>query len=65
VSVLVRVYCTEHTMTKVTFIRTTLNWNWLSSSEVQSIIIKEEAWQLTDRHGTGGTENSTSSSEGH
>ena len=32
-------------MTKATLIRTTFNWNWLTGSEVQSIIIKVEAWQ--------------------
>jgi hypothetical protein len=27
-------------MTKATLIRTTFNWDWLTSSEIQSIIIK-------------------------
>jgi hypothetical protein len=30
-------------MTKVTLIRATSNWGWLTSSEVQSIIIKAGA----------------------
>jgi len=33
-------------------------------SEVQSIITKAGTWQHPDRHGTGGAESSTSSSEG-
>jgi hypothetical protein len=33
-------------------------------SEVQSIFIKAEAWQHPGRHGAGGAESSTSSSEG-
>jgi hypothetical protein len=43
-------------------IRTIFNWGWLMSSEVQSVIIKAGAWQHSDRHGTGKTESSTSSS---
>ena len=31
-----------HTMTKVTVIKTTFNWSWLTDSEVLSIIIKWE-----------------------
>jgi hypothetical protein len=34
------------------------------SSEVHSIIIMVEAWQRPGRHGVGGAESSTSSSEG-
>ena len=37
---------------------------WPTGSEVQSIIIKVRAWQHQGRHGTGGPESSTSSSEG-
>ena len=47
-----------------TLIRTTFNWGWLTGSKVQPIIIKVGAWQCPGRHGTGGAENSTSSSEG-
>jgi hypothetical protein len=46
-------------MTKKTF-----NWSWLTGSEVQSIIVKLETWQHLGRHGAGGAESSTSSSEG-
>jgi hypothetical protein len=52
-------------MTKVTLLRTTFNWGWLTGSEVQSIIIKVGAWQHPGSHGAGGIENSISSSEGH
>jgi hypothetical protein len=63
-SVLVRVLLLwTDTMTKATLIRTTLNWNWLTGSEVQSIIIKVRTWQHPGRHGAGGAESSTSSSE--
>jgi hypothetical protein len=51
-------------MTKEILTRTAFNWGWLTGSEVQSIIIKAGAWQSTGRHGTGGAESSTSSSEG-
>ena len=51
-------------MTKAILIRTAFNWGWLISSEVQSIIINVEAWQCPGRHGAGGNESSTSSSEG-
>jgi hypothetical protein len=43
----------------------TFNWGWLTSSEVQSIIIKVGAWQHPGRHGTGGSESSIFSSEGN
>jgi hypothetical protein len=49
------------TMTKAALIRTTFHWGWLTGSEVQSIIIK--TWQSPGRHGAGGAESSTSSSE--
>jgi hypothetical protein len=63
--VLVRVLLLRiDTMTKATLIRTTFNWGWLTGSEVQSIIIKVGAWQHPGRHGAGGVESSTSSSEG-
>jgi hypothetical protein len=63
-AVIVRVLllCTD-TMTKTTLIRT-FNWGWLTTSEVQFIIIKAGAWQCPGRHGAGGAESSTSSSEG-
>jgi hypothetical protein len=51
-------------MTKATLIRTTFNCGWLSGSEVQSITIKVETGQHPGRHGAGGVESSTSSSEG-
>jgi hypothetical protein len=46
-----------------TLIRTTFNWDWLTGSEIQSIIIKVGTWQHPGGHGTGGAESSTSSSE--
>jgi hypothetical protein len=51
-------------MTKATPIRTTFNWGRLTGTEVQSIIIKAGTWQHPGRHGAGGAESSTSSSEG-
>jgi hypothetical protein len=51
-------------MTKTSLIKATFNQDWLTDSEVQSIIIKVGAWQHTGGHGTGGAESSTSSSEG-
>jgi hypothetical protein len=42
----------------------TFNWGCLTGSEVQSIIIQEGTWQHPGRHGAGGAESSTSSSEG-
>jgi hypothetical protein len=33
---------------------TTFNWGWLTSSEVQSIVIKVGAWYHPGRCGTGG-----------
>jgi hypothetical protein len=47
-----------------TLIRTIFNWSRLTGSEVQSIIFKVEIWQHLGRHGAGGAESSTSSSEG-
>jgi hypothetical protein len=52
-------------MTKATLIRTTCNWDWVIGSEVQSIIIRAGTWQHPGRHGAGGAESSTSSSEGY
>jgi hypothetical protein len=52
------------TMTEATLTRTTFNWGWLTGSEVQSIIIKAEAWQCPGRHGAGGAVSSTSCSKG-
>jgi len=51
-------------MAKATLIRTTFDWGWLTGSEVQSIIIKAGGGQCPGRHGAGGAESSTSSSEG-
>ena len=51
------------TMTKARLIKTTLNWGWLTGSEVQSIIIKVGTWQHSGRHGTGVAESSTPSSK--
>ena len=48
-------------MTKASLIETTFYWDWLTGSEVQSIIIKVGAWQYPGRHGTRGGERSTSS----
>ena len=61
-TILVRVLmlCTD-TMTKATPIRTTFNWEWLTGSEVLSIIIEAGAWQYRGRHGAGEAESSTSS----
>jgi hypothetical protein len=42
---------------------TTFNWGWITSSEVQIIIIKVGSWQHPGRHGVGGTENSIFYSE--
>jgi hypothetical protein len=50
-------------MTKATLIRTIFIWDWLTGSEVQSIIIKA-TWQHPGRHDAGEPESSTSSSEG-
>ena len=49
------------TMTKATLVKTTFNWGWLTGSEVQSIIIKAEAWQPPGRQDEGRVESSTSS----
>jgi hypothetical protein len=59
-------YQLEHLLDifKATLIRTTFNWDWLTGSKVQSIVIKVGAWQHPGRHGAGGAESSTSSSEG-
>jgi hypothetical protein len=43
-------------MTKVTLIRTTFNWSWLTGPEVQSIIIKAGAKQCPGRYGAGTAE---------
>jgi hypothetical protein len=42
----------------------TFTWEWLTGSEVQSIIIKVGAWQYPGRNGAGRAESSTSSSKG-
>jgi hypothetical protein len=51
-------------MTKATLMRTTFNWDWLTGSEVQSIIIKAGSWQRPGRCDLGRAESSTCSSEG-
>jgi len=51
-------------MTKASLIRITFIWSWLIGSEVQPINIKVGAWQCPGRHGAGGAESSTFSSEG-
>jgi hypothetical protein len=51
-------------MTKAALIWITFNRGWLTGLEVQSIIIKVGAQQHPGRHGVGGVESSTSSSEG-
>jgi hypothetical protein len=52
------------TMTEASLRRITFNWGWLTSSEVQSVIIKVGAWQHLGRYGEDRAESSTSSSEG-
>jgi hypothetical protein len=39
------------------------NWDWLTGSEVLSIIIKVGAWQHPGRHGRGRAESSASLSD--
>ena len=51
-------------MTKASLLKTTFQRGWITGPEVQSIIIKAGAWQCQGRHGSGGAESSTSSSEG-
>ena len=47
-SVLVRVLLLwTDTMTNTTLIRTTFNWDWITGSKVQSIIIQAGAWQTS------------------
>jgi hypothetical protein len=53
------------TITKTTSIRTTFDWDWLSGSEGQSIIIKPGSMAKSSRHGTGRAKSSTSSFEGY
>jgi hypothetical protein len=45
-------------MTKANLIRTTYNWDWLTGSEVQSIIIKGGVGQHPGRHSAGRVESS-------
>ena len=52
------------TMTKATLIRATFNWDWLTGSEIQSIMIKAGAWQHPGRHDAGRAQSFTSLSEG-
>ena len=51
-------------MTKATLIRTTFNWGWLTGSEVQCSHTKSGVLERPAKHGEGGAESSTSSSEG-
>ncbi|EDL04488.1 mCG147104 [Mus musculus] len=51
-------------MTKSSLIKDSINWGWLTGSEVQPVISKAGAWQYLGRHGGGGAESSTSSSQG-
>ena len=46
-----------------TLIKTTFNCDWLTGSDVQSIIITVESWQHQGGHGAGRVESSTFSSE--
>jgi hypothetical protein len=46
-------------MTKATLIRTAFNWGWLTSPELQSIIIKAGTRQHPGRNGAGGAEFNT------
>ena len=50
-------------MTKTSLIKTTFSWGWLTGSEVQSIIIKEGAWQRSGKHYAGRVKSSTPYSE--
>jgi hypothetical protein len=60
-----RMVCSNALIFFFFLIKTTFNWGWLTGSEVQSIFIKAGAWQHHGRYGgAGGTESSTSSSEG-
>jgi len=43
-------------MTKATLIRITINWCWLTGSQVEYIIIKVGPRQLPSRLGVGGDE---------
>ena len=51
-------------MGKALLIRTVFNWDWLSHSGIQSIIIKVGTEEHPGRDGSVGAESSTSSSEG-
>lgn len=50
-------------MSKAILIKTTFIWDWLTDSELQSIIVKARAWQHPGRNGASQAESSTSSSE--
>jgi hypothetical protein len=59
-------YCCEQTpdtMTKTSLIKDNIQLGQLTGSEVQLIIIKAGIWQHPGRHGAGGAESSTFSSE--
>jgi hypothetical protein len=51
-------------MTNVSLIKTTLNWGWHTSSEIQFITIKAEAKLHLSKQDLRGNEKSTSSSAG-
>jgi hypothetical protein len=51
-------------MINASFIKDSISLGLATGSEVQSIIIKTEAWQCLGRYDAGGAESSTSSSEG-
>jgi len=51
-------------MIKTALIKETFNWDWLTGSEVQSIIIMVGSMAASGRHGAGKAKSSTSSSEG-
>jgi hypothetical protein len=50
-------------MTKATLIRT-FNWDWLTGSKDQSIIVKAGTWLSPGRNDAGGGKNSSFSSKG-
>jgi hypothetical protein len=59
-------YCLRvmETMTKATLIKIRQHWDWLTGSEVQSLIINAGAWQHPCMHDLGEGESSASCSKG-
>jgi hypothetical protein len=51
-------------MTKATLTETAFSWDWVTDSKIQYSMIKAGEWQHLGKHGAGGAESSTSSSEG-